>query len=139
MSIRRFEEAFMKGLVAAVWFGLLAAPAFAQQAPPAPGIQNAPEIPFESVPFLKLTPERNLGEVLGVAVNSKGHVVVLNHPGSAGAGPGRAEITLMRTPATSATRTISGSIATRISMLLTAAIGAFKCSTPTATSRNSSS
>jgi sugar lactone lactonase YvrE len=87
MSIRRFEEAFMKGLVAAVWFGLLAAPAFAQQAPPAPGIQNAPEIPFESVPFLKLTPERNLGEVLGVAVNSKGHVVVLNHPGSAGAGP----------------------------------------------------
>src|SRR6266571_6362820 len=87
MSIRRFEEAFMKGLVAAVWFGLLAAPAFAQQAPPAPGIQNAPEIPFESVPFLKLTPERNLGEVLGVAVNSKGHVVVFNHPGSAGAGP----------------------------------------------------
>src|SRR5438445_13749881 len=77
----------MKGLVAAVLFGLLAAPAFAQQAPPAPGIQNAPEIPFESVPFLKLTPERNLGEVLGVAVNSKGHVVVLNHPGSAGTGP----------------------------------------------------
>src|SRR5438309_1755942 len=87
MSIRRFEEAFMKGLVAAVLFGLLAAPAFAQQAPPAPGIQNAPEIPFESVPFLKLTPERNLGEVLGVAVNSKGHVIVLNHPGSAGTGP----------------------------------------------------
>src|SRR5262249_18064234 len=27
------------------------------------------------------------GEVLGVAVNSKGHVVVLNHPGSANAGP----------------------------------------------------
>jgi DNA-binding beta-propeller fold protein YncE len=77
----------MKGLIATVLFGLLAAPAFAQQAPPAPGIQNAPEIPFDSVPFLKLTPERNLGEVLGVAVNSKGHVVVLNHPGSAGTGP----------------------------------------------------
>ena len=29
----------------------------------------------------------NLGEVLGVAVNSKGHVVVLNHPGSAHVGP----------------------------------------------------
>src|SRR5271154_547586 len=63
------------------------APAFAQQAPAAPGVQNAPEIPFESVPFLKLTPDRNLGEVLSVAINSKGHVVVLNHPGSAGTGP----------------------------------------------------
>ena len=29
----------------------------------------------------------NLGEVLGVAVNSKGRVVVLNHPGSATSGP----------------------------------------------------
>jgi sugar lactone lactonase YvrE len=77
----------MKGLIATVLFGLLAAPAFAQEAPPAPGIQSAPEIPFDSVPFLKLTPERNLGEVLAVAVNSKGHVVVLNHAGSAGTGP----------------------------------------------------
>ena len=79
----------MRGLIAtlAVLFGLFAAPAFAQEAPPAPSVQNAPEIPFESVPFLKLTPDRNLGEVLGVAVNSKGHVVVLNHPGSAGSGP----------------------------------------------------
>ena len=46
----------MKGLIATVLFGLLAASAFAQQAPPAPGLQNAPQIPFESVPFLKLTP-----------------------------------------------------------------------------------
>ncbi len=53
---------------------LLATPAFAQQ-PATPGLQSAPEIPFESVPFLKLTPDRNLGEVLSVAVNSKGHVV----------------------------------------------------------------
>src|SRR5688572_11185843 len=29
----------------------------------------------------------NLGEVLGVAVNSKGQILVLNHPGSANAGP----------------------------------------------------
>src|SRR5262245_62532534 len=29
----------------------------------------------------------NLGEVLGVAVNSKGQVVVLNHPGNSNAGP----------------------------------------------------
>ena len=77
----------MKRLVATLLFGLLAVPAFAQQAPAAPGVQNAPEIAFDSVPFLKLTPDRNLGEVLGVAVNSKGHVVVLNHPGSAGTGP----------------------------------------------------
>src|ERR1700736_6847611 len=58
-----------------------AAPLCAQQSAP------VPDIKFESVPFLKLTPDRNLGEVLGVAVNSKGHVVVLNHPGSAGTGP----------------------------------------------------
>jgi hypothetical protein len=55
-------------------------PVFAQQAPP--------RIPFESdVNFLKLTYHLNLGEVLGVAVNSKGTVVVLNHPGSATSGP----------------------------------------------------
>ena len=29
----------------------------------------------------------NFGEVLGVAVNSKGNIVVLNHPGSATTGP----------------------------------------------------
>src|SRR5436189_3115079 len=75
----------MKPLWIVVLAALLAAPAFAQQA--APGLQNAPEIPSDSVPFLKLTPDRNLGEVLGVAVNSKGHVIVLNHPGSAGTGP----------------------------------------------------
>jgi len=51
-------------------------PAFGQQPVP------IPEIKFESVPFLKITYDRNLGEVLGVAVNSKGHVVVLNHPGT---------------------------------------------------------
>ncbi|HEY7289746.1 MAG TPA: peptidyl-alpha-hydroxyglycine alpha-amidating lyase family protein [Vicinamibacterales bacterium] len=45
-------------------------------------------IPFDSaIDFLKYSPDMNLGEVLGVAVNSKGHVVVLNHPGSAASGP----------------------------------------------------
>lgn len=49
--------------------------------------QDAPEIPFESVPnFLKYSPDMNLGEVLGVAVNSKGHIMVLDHPGHASAG-----------------------------------------------------
>ena len=59
----------------------LAAPASAQQ-------QSAPEIAFESVPnFLRTSPDRQFGEVLGVAVNSQGHIVVLNHPGSANLGP----------------------------------------------------
>ena len=74
----------MKHAILALLFVYFAASAFAQQVPSAPDLQSAPEIPFDSVPFLKLTPERNLGEVLSVAVNSKGHVVVLNHPGSAG-------------------------------------------------------
>jgi DNA-binding beta-propeller fold protein YncE len=53
------------------------------QAPPA-----VPQIPFESdLNFFKISPDQNFGEVLGVAVNSKGHVVVLNHPGSATTGP----------------------------------------------------
>ena len=48
---------------------LLAGPAFAQQA--------VPQIPFRSVPdFLKLPPDMYIGEVSGVAVNSKGHVFV---------------------------------------------------------------
>ncbi len=55
---------------------------------PALAQQSVPEIPFETVPnFLKYSPDMNLGEVLGVAVNSKGNIVVLNHPGSANAGP----------------------------------------------------
>jgi 6-bladed beta-propeller len=75
----------MKRPLIVVVLTLIGAPVFAQQA--MPGLQDAPSIPFESVPFLKLTPDRNLGEVLGVAINSKSHVVVLNHPGNANAGP----------------------------------------------------
>ncbi len=57
------------------------------QSPPAPQT-NVPMIPFDSATdFLKISPDQNFGEVLGIAVNSKGHVVVLNHPGSANAGP----------------------------------------------------
>jgi len=49
---------------------------------------NVPEIPFTSVPdYFRYSPDMNLGETLGVAVNSKGHVVVLNHPGTATSGP----------------------------------------------------
>ncbi len=47
-----------------------------------------PTIPFDSIPnYFKYSPEMNLGEVLGVAVNSKGHVLMINHPGSGTTGP----------------------------------------------------
>ena len=39
--------------------------------------QNVPEIPFESVPnFLKMPPNLYMGEGIGVATNSKGHMFV---------------------------------------------------------------
>jgi len=39
--------------------------------------QNVPEIPFDTVPnFLKMPPNLYLGEAMGVATNSKGHVFV---------------------------------------------------------------
>jgi NHL repeat-containing protein len=56
----------------------------------APPQQNTdvPLIPFDSAPdVLKYSADMNLGEVLGVAVNSKGRIAVLNHPGSATSGP----------------------------------------------------
>jgi len=59
---------------------LLAASLCAQQA--------VPRLPFDSIPnYFKYTAQMNLGEVLSVAVNSKGHVVMVNHPGSSGSGP----------------------------------------------------
>jgi hypothetical protein len=70
----------MKHLLIVAVLALLATPAFAQQ--------TAPELPFESVANpLKYGADMNLGEVLGVAVNSKGHIIVLNHPGTSTAGP----------------------------------------------------
>jgi hypothetical protein len=57
-----------------VVFLLCAASAFAQARAKA---QNVPEIPYESVPnFLKLPLNLYLGEAIGVATNSKGHVFV---------------------------------------------------------------
>ncbi len=68
--------------------------ASAQQPPaaaspqPAPAPVTVPEIPFDaSTDFLKYSPDMNLGEVLGVAINSKNRLVVLNHPGSPTSGP----------------------------------------------------
>jgi hypothetical protein len=47
--------------------------------------QQAPEISFQSVPdFLKLPPDIYLGEVAGVAVNSRGHVFVFSRGNSTG-------------------------------------------------------
>jgi DNA-binding beta-propeller fold protein YncE len=46
---------------------------------------SVPEIPYRSVPdFLKLPPNMYLGEVSGVAVNSKGHVFVFHRGNSTG-------------------------------------------------------
>src|SRR3982074_2040755 len=57
-----------------VVFVLCTGSAFAQGRPKA---QNVPEIPYDSVPnFLKLPPGLYLGEAIGVATNSKGHVFV---------------------------------------------------------------
>src|SRR6202521_6147864 len=56
---------------------LLCPAAFAQQ--------SVPQIPFDSVAnFLKLPPDLYLGEVSGVAVNSKGHVFVFSRSGTTG-------------------------------------------------------
>src|SRR6476661_703899 len=58
---------------------LAAAPSFAQSKAKA---QNVPEIPFESVPnLLKFPPNLYLGEGIGVASNSKGHVFVYTRSG----------------------------------------------------------
>src|SRR6202171_3936236 len=59
---------------AVVVVALFAGPVFAQSKAKA---QNVPEIPYESVQnFLKLPPGLYMGEAIGVATNSKGHVFV---------------------------------------------------------------
>jgi len=63
---------------------LLAAPHFARAQDLTPAqmtaratARNVPEIPFDSAPnFLKLPPNLYLGEGIGVATNSKGHIFV---------------------------------------------------------------
>src|SRR5262245_66388179 len=64
---------------------LLATLSFAQQNAPqrAPAFETAPEIAYESTPnFLKLPPNLYLGEGIGVARNSKGHVFVYHRSGN---------------------------------------------------------
>ena len=72
----------MRSVVKAILFlvaFLVADPLFAQTKAKA---QNVPEISFESVPgFLKLPANLYLGEGIGVATNSKGHVFVYTRSG----------------------------------------------------------
>jgi sugar lactone lactonase YvrE len=62
---------------------MLAAPASAQPVPPrATAYATAPDIPYESVPnFLKMPPNIYLGEGIGVARNSKGHIFIFTRSG----------------------------------------------------------
>jgi hypothetical protein len=68
---------------------LLAPIAARSQAPITTPVDNsrAPIVAFDATEFGKLKPGQNFGEVLGIAVNSKGHAVVLNHPGTSTTGP----------------------------------------------------
>ncbi|MEE2637040.1 MAG: 6-bladed beta-propeller, partial [Acidobacteriota bacterium] len=76
--MRRFSLVTLAAAIAVAAF--IAPPAFAQQ--------EVSEIPYVSVPdFLKYPPTMNLGETLAVAENSKGHIILLNHPGTATTGP----------------------------------------------------
>src|SRR5437867_2144673 len=64
--------------------GLLisAGPAFAQNvAGPAKAKAITPEIPFDSVNFVKMPAGLYMGEAVGVATNSKGHVFVFTRSG----------------------------------------------------------
>ena len=80
VPVRRFHILLMALLVAST--------AVQAQAQEPIDNSNVPTLPFEVVPnFLKYPPTMNLGEVLGVAVNSVGTIMVLNHPGSATTGP----------------------------------------------------
>jgi len=46
---------------------------------------NVPLLSFDSDPdYFKLPADIQLGEVLGIAINSKGHIVLVNHPGTYG-------------------------------------------------------
>ncbi len=64
------------------------APLFAQQ---------PPEIRFHSVPdFLKLPPDMHLGEAVGVAVNSKGHIFVFSRGNTTGPAYGASAAQLLQ-------------------------------------------
>jgi DNA-binding beta-propeller fold protein YncE len=77
---RRFSAGIVVGLL------LCTGLALAQGGAPAPAAAKArattPEIPYDSVPnFLKMPPGLYMGEGVGVATNSKGHVFVYTRSG----------------------------------------------------------
>ena len=58
--------------------------------------QTVPQIPYDSVPnLLKLPPNLYLGEVSGVAVNSKGHIFAFSRGNSTGPAYGAAAAQLL--------------------------------------------
>src|SRR5580692_9385585 len=63
---------------------LTALPICAQDMPKAPDTPKAPELAFHVVPdFLKIPSDMIMAEAVGVAINSKGHIFILNrgnHP-----------------------------------------------------------
>ena len=64
---------------------LLGSASIGAQAPAPPTPVAVPEIPFDGdINFLKLPADMNLGEVSGVAVNSKGHIFIYTRNNSAG-------------------------------------------------------
>ena len=69
------------GVACAIVLAILSADcAYAQMKATA---QNVPEIPYKSVAnFLKLPPNLYLGEAIGVATNSKGHIFVYTRSGN---------------------------------------------------------
>src|SRR5690242_15499731 len=73
-----FQEALMRGssqLILAAAIAFFASPLFAQI--------SVPEIPFDSAPnLLKMPDNIVLGEAVGVATNSKGHIYVYTRDGS---------------------------------------------------------
>src|SRR5437899_9574973 len=76
------NRALRFGLVAVLVFAAI--PLFAQQnvPPRAKAFETAPDLPYDSVPnFLKLPNNLYLGEGIGVARNSKGHVFVFTRSG----------------------------------------------------------
>jgi hypothetical protein len=78
LCLERFEEITMKRFVLVLAILMIAPFALLAQ-------ETAPEIPFTSVPnFLKLPANMYLGEVAGVAVNSKGHIFVFSRGNTTG-------------------------------------------------------
>jgi hypothetical protein len=72
---------FWIAVAIAVTSGALSVAQQPGQAPAVPG-QTAPEIPFQAQDMLKMPPDLYVGEVAGVALNSKRHIFVYTRTGA---------------------------------------------------------